>query len=386
MEGYEVGIIGAGVHGASVAYHLSTRGVRTLIVERATPAAGPTGRSSAVCRAFYTNTFLATAARDSIEVFRHFEEVTAGRNAAFHETGALFLHGPEHVAALRNSVRNLNDLGVRVEVLTDGSFIERFPALNPEGIAVAAWEPRAGYADPAMVTNGLFDAARDHGAMAKLGWQVVDINQLPGGGATVESNNGEQVECERLLIAAGPWSKPLANKVGAQLPLTVERHWVSVFGWGEAQRLPFVFADVLGGYYSKPEGDELFCLGPLTAEAKVDPDNFSELVTGDESMQLAQPLVRRVPSAASVQLRGGWASLYDVSPDWQPVIGEIADGIFIDAGTSGHGFKLAPALGRHIADLLMDKPVDPGLEQFSPQRFAEGAELSGGYGEVKILG
>ena len=85
-------------------------------------------------------------------------------------------------------------------------------------------------------------------------------------------------------------------------------------------------------------------------------------------------------------MQGGWASLYDVSPDWQPVIGAIAPGIFVDAGTSGHGFKLAPALGAHVADLVMGRRVDPGLEAFSPARFETGHGLDAGFGEVRILG
>ena len=97
-------------------------------------------------------------------------------------------------------------------------------------------------------------------------------------------------------------------------------------------------------------------------------------------------MLRRVPALERAEARGGWASLYDVSPDWQPVIGEVATGVFVDAGTSGHGFKLAPALGRHVADLVQGADVDPGLEQFHPRRFAEHHELGAGYGDARILG
>jgi glycine/D-amino acid oxidase-like deaminating enzyme len=200
------------------------------------------------------------------------------------------------------------------------------------------------------------------------------------------TDDGERTECERLLIAAGPWTRPLAQLLGADLPLIVERHVVATFGWGTAPRFSFGFADLPGGYYFKPEGADLFCLGPLDEGAQVDPDDFDQEISSLESDELAGALVERVPALADAEARGGWASLYDVSPDWQPVIGEIADGIFVDAGTSGHGFKLAPALGRHIADLVTGKPVYPGLEQFHPSRFGEGRELAAGYGAVRILG
>ena len=97
-------------------------------------------------------------------------------------------------------------------------------------------------------------------------------------------------------------------------------------------------------------------------------------------------MISRAPALADSEPRGGWASLYDVSPDWQPVIGEITEGVFVDAGTSGHGFKLAPALGRHVADLVQGDGVDPALAQFHPSRFDEGRMLGAGYGAIRILG
>ena len=88
----------------------------------------------------------------------------------------------------------------------------------------------------------------------------------------------------------------------------------------------------------------------------------------------------------AAEFHGGWASLYDVSPDWQPVIGEIAPGVFVDAGTSGHGFKLAPALGGHVAALVLGEEVDPELGQFHPSRFGAGVALDAGYGSARIMG
>ena len=96
--------------------------------------------------------------------------------------------------------------------------------------------------------------------------------------------------------------------------------------------------------------------------------------------------MNRVPGLQHATSRGGWASLYDVSPDWQPVIGEIAPGVFVDAGTSGHGFKLAPALGRHVCELVTGAEVDPGLAQFQPRRFEDASALEAGYGKARILG
>jgi sarcosine oxidase subunit beta len=168
-------------------------------------------------------------------------------------------------------------------------------------------------------------------------------------------------------------------------PLTVERHIVSAAAWGNAPRLPFGHADLVSGCYCKPEGSELFLLGWLNPADNVDPNNFAEGVRDVEAEGLMSAAMTRVPALERAELRSGWASLYDVSLDWQPVIGEIDDRIFVDAGTSGHGFKLAPVLGRYVAELVMGAP-DPQLDQFDPGRFAQGHELAAGYGAARILG
>jgi glycine/D-amino acid oxidase-like deaminating enzyme len=145
--------------------------------------------------------------------------------------------------------------------------------------------------------------------------------------------------------------------------------------------------DTVGGYYLRPEGEDQFIVGPLLPEPRVDPDDYDTQIRPDEIERLAETIVRRVPRLEGVESTGGWASLYDVSPDWQPVIGQIAPGVFVDAGTSGHGFKLAPALGRHVAALVLGDPTDPGLADFHPDRFASGGHgLAAGYRDARILG
>ena len=382
MSSYDVGVIGAGVHGASVAFHLANRGVRTAVIERTAPAGGPTGRSSAIVRAYYTNAFLARVARDSIAMFRDFEHHT-GRDAGFRETGLLVLHPPEDEATVREVVPRLNDQGIPTDLLEPQQVVAEWPAFDLDGIAIAAFERDAGYADPVLTTQGLLERARELGAEVNLGHGVMSIERR-GSAWNVSTTDGS-IAAERVLIAAGPWSAPLAAMVGADLPLTVERHIVATFAWSDDTRVP-AHGDLPNGYYFRPEGEELFLMGPLHPEPNVDPDDFDEHVGTSEAERLGAGVVRRAPALRHATARGGWASLYDVSPDWQPVIGEIAPGVFVDAGTSGHGFKLAPALGAHIADLLTGADADPGLDQFHPRRFEQAGALDAGFGEARILG
>ncbi len=384
METFEVGVVGAGVHGASAAFHLATRGVRAVVVERGTPAGGPTGFSSGICRAYYTNDFLAGVARDSIRMFERFEELT-GTDAGHRRTGLYYLHPEGDAAEVRASVSRLNALGIPTDVCDPAELASRLPGFELDGVAIGAYEREAGYADPHATTEGFMRRAQELGTEVRLHTAVTGIDPDLSGGWTLRTADGESIGCRRILLAAGPWTRPLAQMVGVDLPLTVERHIVATLRWASATRVPG-FGDVLGGFYLRPEGDDLFLLGPLTPASRVDPDDFLTSITPQEVEDLARRLTARVPGLESAEVHGGWASLYDVSPDWQPVIGQITPGIFVDAGTSGHGFKLAPALGGHVVDLVMTGIADPGLAAFSPDRFREGHDLAAGFGDSRILG
>jgi glycine/D-amino acid oxidase-like deaminating enzyme len=384
METFDVGIVGAGVHGASAAFHLASGGVKPVVFERLTPAGGPTGRSSAVCRSYYTNLFLACAARDSIAMMRDFWSLT-GTDAGFRTTGLLYLHPPEDEGSVRASVERLNELEIATDLFDPAGLEDAYPAFSLEGVGVGALERGAGYADPHAVTEGLFRRAVELGATARLGQTVVGLEASEAGVAII-SEDGTRTSCGRVLIAAGPWTGPLAAQVGPSLPLTVERHVVATFRWAGAQPAA-AHGDLIGGYYFRPEGEDLYLVGPLHAAPQADPDHFDQEIREDEVRALAEAVVRRVPHLAASEFHGGWASLYDVSPDWQPVIGQVAPNVFVDAGTSGHGFKLAPALGKHVADLVMGSPdTDPGLVEFDPFRFERGSSLAAGYRDARILG
>lgn len=384
MESFDVAVVGAGIHGASAAYHLAECGLRVVVFERAMPAGGPTGRSSAVVRAYYTNTFLAEVARDSIEIFRNFAEVTDGGDSGFRQVGGAFLHEASDLAQVRVAVDQLNEVGVKAEWVDGEALGDVLPGFALDDIAVAVWEPNAGYADPAGTTLGLMSKAARLGAVLRT---YTRVRQLATSSDHVALTTDSGVtRADRVLVAAGPWTRPLLLQIGVDLPLTVERHVVASYAFGDAQPVPHVVGDVPGGYYLKPDGATHFQLGPLDASAEADPEAFEQEIYPHESVELAASAIRRVPRLDDARQGGGWASLYDVSPDWQPVIGQVADRVFVDAGTSGHGFKLGPALGRHVADLVTGADVHAGLAQFDPARFGRDELLTGGYGSARLLG
>lgn len=382
---FDVVVIGAGIHGACAAYHLARRGVRVAVIERHFPASGPTGLSSAICRAYYTNPFLAEVARDSIAMLADLPSHANGRDGGFRRTGFLFLHPPTDAAAVRSTVRRLNAQAISVDLLDRDAIRREVPGIDLAGVGIGAFERDAGYADPVLTTTALLAAAADAGTEIRTRTAVTGLRLRPQRGVAVRLADGQVIGADRVLIAAGPWTSRLAALVEVRLPLTVERHAVALAGWGEVPPLPFGHADIGIGYYSKPEGPERMAIGWLKAGTKADPEEVRSEIRDAEAVALLAAAARRMPPLLDARPRGGWASLYDVSPDWQPVIGQIAEDVFVDAGSSGHGFKLAPVLGSYVAEMIVSSP-DPRLAQFGPSRFATGRQLAAGYGEARILG
>jgi glycine/D-amino acid oxidase-like deaminating enzyme len=378
----DVAIVGGGVHGAAAAYHLAGHGCSVVLLERSYPADGPTGLSTAVCRAYYTNEFLADVAADSLAFFSRFAALTGG-DAAFRRCGALYLHPPEDGVAVDATVALLRGRGHDISVVDAAAVRDLVPGIDMRGTGSAVWEPGGGYADPVGTTRGLLEHAARRGVRCRMRTRVTHLHRQAGCWS-LEVADGPPVTASRVLVAAGPWTGQLLATAGISLPLTAERHVVATMEPAAGSVLPCVLADLVGGVYLKPEGRSV-CVGGLLPGPVVDPASPVSGLSGGDERRLLTPVVRRLPGYADAACTGGWASLYDVSPDWQPVIGEVAEGLFVDAGTSGHGFKLAPALGAHIARLVLGEQHDSRLAQFHPSRFARGGRLNAGFGDARIL-
>ncbi|MDX6287051.1 MAG: hypothetical protein QOG53_2536 [Frankiales bacterium] len=378
---YDVAVVGAGIHGASAAYHLARAGHTVIVVERSYPASGPTGRSSAICRAYYTNPFLAAVAREALAWMAEFPS-SLGGESGFHATGALYIHPPADITDVEAVTSSLNADGALIDLLDHADLSHRVPGISLDGVGVGVWEHGAGHADPVLTTTTMLDAARKLGATLRIRTEVGGI--VPDDQRVKLATPGETITARRVLLAMGPWTRPTVQSLGVELPLRVERHVVGAYACGDSTP-SFVMADLAAGFYGKPEHGGQYLLGWLHPAAEVDPADYSERVSDAESLALLTAAVSRLPFLESAAPRGGWAGLYDVSPDWQPVIGEVAPGVFVHAGSSGHGFKLAPVLGRYVAALVSGEHVSE-LDQFSPQRFASGATVPAGFGDIRIIG
>jgi sarcosine oxidase, subunit beta len=354
----DVLVVGGGVYGASILFHLASAGIDAVLFERHHLADGPTGRSSANVRLHYTTPELAEIARESFELMDRFDERVGG-DAGFMRVGVLYGVQPEHARSFEQNVARLARAGEPIETRTIAETGELVPGFDLEGFALAAWEPRSGYADPVGTTLGFADAARRRGAEVLVNTPVDRLIADDGRIIGVQLADGRQVPGRRVVVAAGPWSRSLLASVGVELPTYPERHAISLVATepgGSRDVVPCVWSDRIRRYYARPEGDSLVLLGGVTSRtvAVDDPDRFDEAVPLAESFEHVERATPRISALESLGIRPGYAGVYDMSPDGFPIVDEVPGvrGLIVMAGTSGHGFKLAPGLGRLVSDLV----------------------------------
>ena len=381
----DVVIIGGGVMGASTAYHLAMRGcTNVVLLEARTLAAVGTGHSGAIVRQHYSQDVTTLLALRSVEMFENFEELT-GRSGVFNQTGWLKLGPRDVVGAMDENSNRHRALGVDLEEVPLEDLPNYVPGINTEGLGAALFEPRSGYADPVGTTQGFASRAQELGAAVHEGTPATGIEIDAGRVTGVETAAG-RISTPVVVNATGPWSGIVASWAGILVPITVTREQDILLRCDDAAVTPrLAVSNGADRTYWRPAGDGQVLAGdgyPKDIET-ADPDDYD---TGsDESFRssmmdrLGHRLPQFTPRAAIVS---SYASLYDVTPDWHPIVGNDPDvtGFMHCEGFSGHGFKLGPAVGKTVAETILDgKPSTVDISPYRLERFAEGALLAGSY-------
>ncbi len=384
----DVVIIGGGCTGTSTAFQLARRGVKVILVERDTVGSGPTAKSIGIIRLHYSYESLIRLAARSLELFGHFEYLTGGV-ADFSRTGFLLLASPAQLPSLRANIELQRSLGVRTSILSSQEVKALEPTLRIDDIGGAAYEPESGYADGYATSASFAAAARRHGAAI---WETVPADRIV---VTSQRVRGVQtsrglVQTSTVLVAAGPWTPQLFGPLGIEIPIQGTRQQVVQLAPSEAAgQIKIVCEDMVQNFYVRPEAGGTVLAGVLDDEPEevVPPDEFNHGADFDFIERVGRLWQHRYPTLGDAHVRGGYASLYDVTPDWQPVLGAVDQvaGLYVAAGFSGHGFKLSPALGEVLAAILCgDSPaIDVGM--FHLARFAAGHLIRGRH-EQGILG
>ncbi len=380
----EVIVVGSGIAGSSTAFHLASHGVGVTLVEKRFPAGGPSGRSSALLHLFYLEPELSQLAARGIDILRNMPELT-GYPSDYRQVGMLTVGGAAAVADYTAAaIRIRDEEHGDISLLSLSEYEELAPGLTKDGIEVACWEPHSGYADPASATTALAKRASELGAVWRMSTRmrrvILDGQRAVG----IETVDGEKLFADSVVLAAGPWTRPLLLDIGVDLPLTVQRHIIAVLDTpGTARQvLPFCWCDDVYMNYGRPEGENLVLFGTWSgggmglrnseapeADSISDPDYYKEDCDAQESASILPFVLPRLPSVTSLGLRRGYAGLYDMSPDDLPVIGRVPgiSDLYVIAGSSGHGFKLGPAVGEAMAQLV-ETGASPLITRFSPER------------------
>ncbi|MCL4235661.1 MAG: FAD-binding oxidoreductase [Deltaproteobacteria bacterium] len=365
----DVVVIGGGCVGLAVAHALARLGLDGIVlVEReADFGAGSTGLGAGGVRAQFSTDINIRLSIESMRIFADFERET-GAPLAYEPIGYLFLAATEDaLRELRENSARQRARGVPAELLDPVAVAARFAFLDASRLHGAAWCPVDGVTDPHAVVQGYASAARRRGVEMAMSTAVRALRFDAAQSAwLIETDRGEII-ATNVVIAAGVWSPALAAGVGVDLPIRpLRRVCFAARANGVPVDLPFVI-DVATGFWMRPESGGLLMGKPRASE----PYSFSLDMDLDLWPEVLSAGATVAPFVANARRTGGWAGLYEMTPDLHPIVGAVPGrpGLFVAAGFSGHGFMHAPAIGRHLAHLIAHGCSNLDLAPLSPARF-----------------
>ena len=365
-------IVGAGITGLAIAYELASRGVDVAILERAGIGAGASGVQPGGVRQQWGTRVNCVLARESLEFYRRVEEhLDAPHVGPLTECGYVFLaHSDERLASLSREVALQQEMGVPSVLLDPAELSDLVPGLDVSTVTGAAYCAEDGYFDrPQAVVEAYAAAAQRHGVRIELR-EVVALRRTAGGW-TLDGANGEQHEAETVILAAAYDTPALVAPLNVTLPIAREPRYL-FYSEPIRERLlePLVISSERA-FAAKHLASGRVLASHLAANG--DPNGSSD----DWRRAIKRNVRELLPLLEYVEYSVLVEGFYDVTPDNQPVLGPVPghDGLWLAAGFSGHGFMLAPAVSRALANLLVDRTSNPLFEDFALERF-ERAQLT----------
>ncbi|WP_210587732.1 FAD-binding oxidoreductase [Streptomyces sp. GESEQ-35] len=365
-------VIGGGVMGTSIAYHLARAGVRDVVlVERDELAAGSTSKAAGGVRAQFSDELNIQLGARSLEAFGRFQD-EVGHDIGLHRVGYLFLLStPEEVASFEAGVRLQNALGVPSRMIDPAEAHRLSPLITTDGVLAAAFSPDDGHCTPEAVVHGYAAAAREYGARILRHTDVTGIER-DGDTVTAVLTTLGRITTDTVICAAGAWSRAVGAMAGVELPVEPLRRQIAVTEpvQGLPPDLPMTI-DFTTSLYFHTEGPGLL-LGMS------DPDERPGFAADPHDRwipRLYEAMQRRAPALTDLRRTGGWAGLYENTPDHNALIGEATSpSRFLYAtGFSGHGFLQGPAVGEVVRDLYLGRVPFVDVSPLSAGRFAADA-------------
>jgi glycine/D-amino acid oxidase-like deaminating enzyme len=384
MSAYDAVVIGAGITGASTAYHLKKRGLkRVLLVDRDGPAAGGTGKSAAIIRQHYSNALLVRLTKASIGILAAMPK-ELGRSGGYVRAGYFFLVNEEMLPGAKTNVAMQREVGVDTRFLSQKEIETLCPWLNPESVAGVVHEPDGGYADPVRATEAFVHGFKTLGGEVRV---KAPARTLVRAGECVKGvafDDGE-IAAGAVVNAAGPWASPLAASAGITLAMRSVREQDTI--WEARPGRPLPEGSVSNGVdaiYLRPLGERRFVIGRGFPKQYHDVDPYNYKLTADDDFvaDVQVRMERRFPPLTGARLVSAYAALYDVTLDWYPYVGprQGLAGYYDASGGSGHGFKIGPAIGRELADWIVDGRPSADFARLSYDRVADQRLFTQAYG------
>jgi glycine/D-amino acid oxidase-like deaminating enzyme len=369
-------VVGGGILGATTFWELAREEIDVLLLEAQRFGGGSTAKSAAIVRCHYSNPEVVRMAVRSREALRRLP-LLLDCEPVYTRTGWLFLVD-EADAELAVANAEMQE-GEGLDAVDVDDLQEVLPGVDETGIAYALYEPESGYADPVATTTAYVEAGRRAGGVAREN-AIVESIEIDAGKVRGARVAGELLECDALVLAAGPWSATLF-----ELPLEITREQDVVFETAPEATVPCAVSSQVDRVYLRPYPDGRLLVGrgfPKEYE-HADPDGYDDTVDEAFERDVRDRITRRLPRLAGMRRVDGRTGLYDVTPDWHPLLGPVpgVDGLHLATGGSGHCFKLGPAIGELVANELLGRKLNyADITSFSVSRFAEGRPFRSTYG------
>lgn len=378
----DVVIVGAGVMGTSIAFHLAKRNAgKIVVIDKDHVGRGGSGRSSALVRMHYSFPPEVELALISLRTFQDWKEIV-GSPGDFRKTGFVRIVHPNETERLKLNVEMQRRLGVKVELIDKQQLSELEPDWNVEEVEFAAYEPDSGYGDGAGVAGDFLEAARALGAMYASRTQAGSLLSESGRVCGVMTGQGV-IQSPNVIVAIGPWTRPLLQSAGYDAPIDCEYHQVAILrNAADMQGGGCACIDSVTATYFRSDAHDKFLVGDFYGQRPADPDNFPQRANDDSLEEIIERASRRVPKLQRAEVMRGVTGIYDMTPDSRPLLGEIPGirGLYICAGFSGMGFKISPAVGLVMSELVMDGcATSVNIDAFRPSRFAENSPIKAEY-------
>ena len=371
MDRAEVVIVGGGIVGASIAYHLASRGMRDVVVlEREQIGSGSTTRNAGGVRLqFSTEINVRLSLRSLPRIERFAEEM--GIDPELRQVGYLFLITEERdVAPFEASLAMWTRLGVPARRLDAAGVKEVFPELHVDDVRFATLCLRDGYCDPTSLLNGYVARAREKGVTFREHDGATAIERDGDRVSAVRTAKG-RIACATVVNAAGAWAAEVGRLAGVELPIRPLRRQIFVTdpvpGLDREFPLTVEFASSL--YFHRESGGVLMGMVDPT-----DGPGFDASVNWDFLPTVVERALFRLPILERANVKTGWAGFYEDTPDKHPILGAVPGlhGFICAAGFSGHGIMHAPATGELIAELIVDGRTSLDVAPLSYDRFRRG--------------